>query len=93
MKDECEECKKVDSKKQELNSRYYSLSYAKEDYDRQKGEGAFKKDFAAATKLMDDLLKEKTSLIVDHEFQHAAHEASETEEEEDREHETGVPVI
>ena len=89
----CAECKKIDAKKQELNSRYYSLSYAADDYDRKKGAGSFKKDFSAANKLMDSILKEKTALIVDHEFQHAAHEESETPEEEELENDTGVPII
>ena len=92
---DCDECKIVASKKRELESRYYSLSYTAQDYDRQKGDGAFKKDFSAAAKLMDSLLKEKTALVVDHEFEHAAHEANETDEEEDAEHaaDVGVPVI
>lgn len=91
--DGCAECKKIDSKKRELDSRYYSLSYTAEDYDRKKAKGSFKKDYPAANKLMESLLKERTDLVVDHQMQHAAHEASETEEEEEAEHTVGVPVI
>jgi hypothetical protein len=93
VKDECPECKAIESKKQELGSRYNSLSYTADDYDRKKGKGSFKKDFSDADKLMNAILKEKTSLIVDHEFQHAMHEQKESPEIESEEHDTGVPVI
>ena len=92
-KEDCAECKKVAAKVSELSSRYRSLLYTSEDFNRQRGEGAFKKAYPAAQKMMDTLLKEKTDLTVDHEMQHAEHELNETEEEELAEQETGVPVI
>ena len=55
----------LEKKRSELSSRYHSLSYASEDYDRKKGKGAFAKAFPEANKLMDGLLKEKTQIDID----------------------------
>ena len=59
------EKQKLEKKRSELSSRYHSLSYASEDYDRKKGKGAFSKAFPEAHKLMDSLLKEKTQIDID----------------------------
>lgn len=59
------EKEKLEKKRSELSSRYYSLFYASEDYDRKKGKGSFAKAFPDANKLMDSLLKEKTQIDID----------------------------
>jgi hypothetical protein len=92
-KAECADCKAVDAKRQELESRYNSMYYTAQGYDRQKGKGAFKKEFSGANRLMESLLKEKTLLVVNHQMEHAKHELGEEPEEEEMEEETGVPII
>jgi hypothetical protein len=96
VKDECPDCKAVESKRRELGSRYDSMYYTSQDYDRQKGKGSFKKEFPAAHSLMNDILREKTSLVVNHQMDHAEHEMGESKEQEDLESSekaAGVPII
>ena len=59
------EKEKLEKKRSELSSRYHSLSYTAEDYDRKKGKGSFSKSFPDAHKLLDSLLKEKTQMEID----------------------------
>ena len=54
----------LEKERGELSSRYHSLYYSAEEYDRKKGSGAFAKKFETAKKLMDALLDKKTALDV-----------------------------
>lgn len=88
----CPLCKNNMKEYESANSRYHSLRYTADDYDRVKGKGAFKKKYPDSAKLMDELLEKKTALKI----AHAKHEPVEEKEEAvdaPRPSTAGVPVI
>lgn len=60
------DCKDMMKKYNELDSRARHLQYAAEDYDRQKGKGAFKKKFTEESKLLETLIEQKIKMTAQH---------------------------
>ena len=56
--------KKMKQERETLSSRYHSLHYSSDDYDRAKGKGAFKKKYPDGAKLLTDLLDKKIALDI-----------------------------
>lgn len=85
------ECKEFMRKYEELRSRASHLQYAAEDYDRQKGKGAFRKKFPGESKLLDTLTEQKIKMTAQH--ARGAHRTTEKPAEPAAVNETaGVPV-
>jgi hypothetical protein len=85
----CPQCKEKHKEYEQINSRYHSLYYAMDDYDRRKGKGNFKKKFPDSVKLLDDLLDKKTKLQI----AHVMHEPVKEEADNPQPSTVGVPVI